>query len=255
MNADRGAKMAILFVLRSAFIVLGSFVIVIIITGCNNSKPFLTLRPSSNGRPFTASFTRAFWSPNQAGEDQIVLLNDPIDQNSAAGIGDPLQPRKAAPIRQMLVIQLQWQNASNRADTPASINAVLNWYVFGGGFDSIVHYTGSGHVSISPHGRDATVDIRRASMKLADKTGPLQDPLGDFTVDGAIDAVNSPIQFQQAIKDLSAAQTEAQRANEPASQPAATEPVGRLFRPFSAEHLGRRSGHVDVVVALAPFQR
>ncbi len=171
--------------------------------GCQSSYPTVTLRPDDHRRPFTATFTRAYWSQDQAGDDQVVLVNDPFDHNSAPSTGDPLNPSKTPPITQLLYIHLQWRTAIfSRGETPVTSNAVLDWYVYGGGSASMIHYTGSGHVSIDAGKAKAVVDIRHAELKLADRFGSLQDPFKSFSVDGSITAINSPGELKHVLGDL-----------------------------------------------------
>ncbi len=187
--------------------------------GCQSQS--LTFHSSLQTRPLQCPVTRAYWSQDQSGEDQIVLLNDPIDATTTSPAGDALAARNSPPIRQVLVIHFRWRNAiSVRGDNPTSDNAVLDWFVYGGGTPGFLHYAGSAHVALATHATNADVDIHRGSLTLVEKSGDFRDPLGSFTVDGKADATNSPGQLRQTLQDLAEATRETKPNRSQTSAPA-----------------------------------
>ncbi len=199
--------------LHSAFCIF----FLVLAVGCSSSTPSLTVVPAETNKPLRANFNLALWLENQAGEDRIVLLNDPIEQPPAGSAGEPLQPLTSPPLRQVLVIDLQWRSSvAANLDTPASENAVLNWYVYGG--QGLIQYHGTGFVAVTPRGNGANVSIKNSSLSLMQSAGGLIDPFGKFTIDGSFHAAANPQRIHMVMADLATAQADMLPATEPTTR-------------------------------------
>ena len=144
-----------------------------------------------------------------------MLESSPIDEAPSAAPGSALPPVTAPPLWQVLVIQLHWrtQNAG-RADSSVADNAVLHWYVYGKHDEhgtAILHYVGSGAVSVSTDSSGANVRIQNAELRLVERHGNLRDPLADFRINTRFHALAATQHFQEIMDDLQKAIADAER--------------------------------------------
>ena len=181
--------------------------------GCAASAAVVTVKPINAKQSMTINFTRACIQKDPSGEDQIVLESDPIDQPPNAPADQPLQPVTAPPLWQVLVIQLHWRTAAAGVhDSSAPDNAVMHWYVYGKPDDTgtaLLHYLGTGAVSVSTNNTGAAVSIRNAELRLVDQHGHLRDPLVDFRISTSFHAIEDPIHLREIMDDLNQAIAEA----------------------------------------------
>ena len=144
-----------------------------------------------------------------------MLQTSPIDEPPDAAPGDPLPPVTAPPLWQVLVIQLHWRSPNaGRTDSPVADNAVLHWYVYGKPDETgtaLLHYVGTGAVSVSPDSSGADVIIHRAELRLTDRRGNLRDPLADFRISTHFHALADTPHFNEIMEDLQKAIAEAER--------------------------------------------
>jgi hypothetical protein len=183
-----------------------------LLPGCS-STAIVTVKPVAQHDLMTVNFPRACYEKDQSGQDQIVLQSSPIDEPSNAGPGQPIAPVTAPPLWQVLVIQLHWRTAAaGHADSPVADNAVLHWYVYGKPDEhgtAMLHYLGTGAVSVSTDSNGASVTIHNAELHRIEQHGNLKDPLVDFHINSQFNAVEDPVRLKQILDDLHAATADA----------------------------------------------
>jgi hypothetical protein len=184
--------------------------------GCDTT-PTVNLKPIDSSQTLRVDFPHAYFAPTQSGEDQIVLLSDPIDNPPMTGPDDTLAITNSPPLWQVLSIRLHWRsNASPKEDALVASNAVLHWYVYGktvGNQIGVVHYIGTGTVSVDTDATGAAIDIIRADLKLADKHGEIRDPFKAFRITASFHADYKPARVQQAMEDVDKAILQAEHAD------------------------------------------
>ncbi len=174
--------------------------------GCGTSPPVISVTPLRSDLKYLQNFTQAYTTQDAAGDYQIVLVHDPVDDIPSSEAGQRLNPATVPPVRQYLQIRVLWRPVRGaRADTPAATNAALHWYVLEGPTVSgtgMIHYAGTGFVSVVKNGPGAEVIIRNGTLKLAERRGDLVDPLHEFRVDGKFDAVSDDVRVRQMLADV-----------------------------------------------------
>src|SRR5437867_2428010 len=72
----------------------------------------------------------------------------------------------------------------------SATNAAIHWYVLGSSSqrNEVIHYAGTGFVSVDASSRSADLDIMRADLKMRDHAGDLIDPIGDCRITGSASA-------------------------------------------------------------------
>jgi hypothetical protein len=160
--------------------------------GCSASKGTVTLRGEQGGHVFTQSFTQAYISDGQAGEYDVVLVQDPHVAKPSAKGNKPLQPVTAAQLRQVVHIHIFWQAPGGQmAKDGVVTNAAINWYVIGheeSDRPEVVRYEGAGHVMLAEGRKTTSVDIRDGNMKKTEIRGDMQDPIGPALLRGTVKA-------------------------------------------------------------------
>jgi len=202
-------------ILHSAFCIL--------LSGCA-SLPSVSVRPQGDTALLRQTFDRAFVSrTSDFGEDQVVLVNAPIDRPTPDQPTKPIQPLPEVPLHTVLWIRLHWRSQVGKLTTDAGLNAVLHWYVYGspaGDAPSLLHYVGTGFVVLKDSGDGATVDVSHGTLSLVDRYGDLRDPLGSFDLNGSFHAVTSDRQVAETLADVKAAVAQAAAAHpQPSSRP------------------------------------
>jgi hypothetical protein len=189
-----------------------SALIIILLQGCTVA-PTVDLTPINARQRMHINFTRAYFAPSESGEDQIILLSDPIDDSTRTSNSGGLAVATAPPLWQVLSIQLHWRtNTSPKTDSLVASNAVLHWYVYGKPTTTgvgVVHYLGTGSVSISTDATGADVTVSHADLKLADRHGDIRDPFGQFQITTTFHAQTSPVHLQQSLDDVAKAISDA----------------------------------------------
>lgn len=182
--------------------------------GCS-SGAVVSIKPVQSRQSLTLSFPRACYVRDQSGEDQIILQNSPIDEPPTVTAGQPLPPVSAPPLWQVLVIQLHWRTSvAGRRDSLVADNAVLHWYVYGKPDErgtAVIHYMGTGAVSVATDHDGASVTIHNAELRKIDQFGDLRDPLVDFRINSRFRAADDPQHAKQILDDLDNAIHEAKR--------------------------------------------
>ena len=177
----------------------------------------MSVRPHVTGDALRQSFDRAFVNRTSTfGEDQIVLVSAPIDRRLADSPDAVVRPLAEVPLHTVMAIRLHWRANSSRLRSIAGLNAVLHWYVYGspagGGPPSLLHYVGTGFVTIHDAGDGADVTVANSSLSLRERHGDLRDPLGTFTVDGSFHAVTADRQLAETLADVKAAEDQSAAA-------------------------------------------
>ena len=198
-------------------------VTLVLLVGCT-SIPTVNLKPINSRQLIKMEFGRAFFAPGESGDDRIVLVSDPIDQPTEAAPGDALAVATSPPIWQVLLIQLHWRtSASPKEDSLVANNAVLHWYVYGKPTSTgmgVLHYIGSGSVSVSTDSTGADVVINHADLKLAERHGDIHDPFQAFQIKTDFRAETDPARLNQSMDDVEKAISQAdQRTTAAATLP------------------------------------
>jgi hypothetical protein len=178
-------------------------ILTFLLVGCS-SNAIVTVKPIHSRDTLTINFTRACYQKDQSGQDKIVLESDPIDEPPTAGAGQPIKPVTAPPLWQVLEIELHWRTAAaGNSDSPVAENAVMHWYVYGKpDGTALLHYVGTGAVSVAPNSSGAKVEIHSAQLRRIEQHGNLRDPLVDFKITGKFNAVEDPVHLKEIEEDL-----------------------------------------------------
>lgn len=158
--------------------------------GCAASRATLDVRREDSGQTLTKSFDRAYFAIREAGEYDIVLIDDGYGQTphpSPSRPGAALEPMLQSPLRQVVHIHVLWRPVVTRGiDNVAGTNATLQWKVTGdsGKSPSTLVYGGAGYVSLHPRGNTAKVVVRGCSIVVKTLQGDLHDPVGNATLSG-----------------------------------------------------------------------
>ena len=204
--------------------ILHSALCILLTTGCA-SLPSVSVRPQGDTASLRQTFDRAFLSrTSDFGEDQVVLVNAPIDKRTPDQPTKLIQPLPEPPLHTVMWVRLHWRSKVGALSTDAGLNAVLHWYVYGspggGGPPSLLHYVGTAFVILKDSGDGATVDVSHGSLSLAERYGDLRDPLGSFDLKGSFHAVNSDTQLTETLADVKSAVAQAAAAHRrPSTRP------------------------------------
>lgn len=216
-NGRVGRRRSSFWILPSAFCVF--------LPACS-APPAVSVQPHGGPATLRQSFDRAFVNRTSTfGEDQIVLVTAPIDRRLPDRPDAVIRPLPEVPLNTVMSIRLHWRANSSRLRSIAGLNAVLHWYVYGspagGGPPSLLHYVGTGFVTLNDAGDGADVSVTHGTLSLRDRHGDLRDPLGTFTVDGSFHAVTGDRQLAQTLADVKAAaeQSAAAFPSPPTSRP------------------------------------
>jgi len=178
-------------------------------SGCAGPGIPVQLTPTQSNKTLGVTFTRAYYAPSLSGEEQIVLVSDPIDEPTKTPPGAPLPAIQSPPIWHVLLIELHWRNTtSGNPDSPVASNAALHWYVFGKPTDNssgLLHYAGQGSVRFSAGNTNADVTVQSGDMTLVDQHGPLRDPFHSFHVRTAFHALSDAGRLKQVMDDVQGA--------------------------------------------------
>lgn len=188
------------------------------IGGCSSDEGTLHLASMDGQREFSQSFTQAYIARNQAGDADVVLVQDEI-QPSHADPTKPLVPDRWRMPRQLVHIRIFWMPMSGvKPDHPANTNASIHWCLVCN--DSreagVVEYQGSGLVELNDSADGATVTIRKAWMKVGRQRGQLVDPLGPSILQGSFHAIGDAAEVKAIIAEIKAAGSSDQAQANPA---------------------------------------
>ena len=186
--------------------------------GCGPSLPSVSVRPQGDSATLRETFDRGFVSrTSDFGEDQVVLVNAPLDRLTPDQPTKLIQPLPEVPLHTVLWIRLHWRAKTGALSTDAGLNAVLHWYVYGspagGGAPSLLHYVGTGFVLLKDAGNGVDVDVSHGTLSLAERYGDLRDPLGSFDLSGSFHAVTGDTQLTETLADVKVAVAQAAAAH------------------------------------------
>jgi hypothetical protein len=206
-----------------------AFGLLLFACGCTGTGIPVRITPVQSHKTLGINFTRAYYAPTQSGEDQIVLVSDPIDEAVTAAPGKPLPELRSAPIWYVLLIDLHWRNAApGGADSPVYRNASLHFYVCGNSTEqssteqssteqtstqqsaAVLHYSGTGSVGVSADKTGASVSVQSGEMTLIEQHGQLVDPFKRFHIDTEFHAVTDTARLEEVMADVQKAITEAE---------------------------------------------
>jgi hypothetical protein len=184
------------FLIRSILPILA----VVIVGGCSSNQGNLHLLSLDQKHEFSQTFTRAYLDRNDAGDADIVLVQD-----------NPSQPQRfdgCLMPRQLVHIRVFWTPMSGvKADHPANTNASIHWCFICDDTNrpGVVEYCGSGLVELDDSSSGASVTIRKAWMKEACRRGQMVDPLGPSILQGSFHAEHDPAQVRAVMAQIKAA--------------------------------------------------
>jgi hypothetical protein len=180
----------------------------LLVGGCAGSTPrpaVLSLQSEAGGREFAQTFPHAYFSQNDDGDREIILINDG-NVKPAHPTAGPIQPVAALPLQQVMHFKILWNPLSGtHTDAPSTTNAVINWTIRaarpGEAGDSL-HYRGAGFVQLEGDSQRLEIVIRNASIQPTSHTGILVDPLGTSTLNGRFVAYRNDGLVKGALADL-----------------------------------------------------
>jgi hypothetical protein len=192
---------------RSTVFIPVLFFVSAFVCGCSSDEGTLHLASLDGHREFSQNFSQAYIAKNQAGDADVVLVQDQI-QPSHADPTQPLAPDRWRTPRQLVHIRIFWMPMSGvKPDHPANTNASIHWCLLSNDTDGsgVVEYQGSGLVELDDSSTGATVTIRKAWMKVGRQHGELVDPIGPSILQGTFHAVGDPAAVRQIIAEIRAA--------------------------------------------------
>jgi hypothetical protein len=175
--------------------------------GCSSDEGTLRLASTDGQREFSQNFTQAYIARNQAGDADVVLVQDEI-QPSHADPNKPLAPDRWRMPRQLVHIRIFWMPMSGvKPDHPANTNASIHWCLLSNDTDGsgVVEYQGSGLVELDNSSDGAMVTIRKAWMKVGRQHGQLVDPIGPSILQGSFHAAENTPEVRAIIAEIKAA--------------------------------------------------
>jgi hypothetical protein len=203
--------------------------------GCHNDPTArVTLVSQDNSHVLVQRFARAYVSTDDAGQTNIVLVDDghvsptAEAQPSQAGAAPVLLPTRTPPLRQVLYLQVLWNAMPNvQVDAPSATNAVIDWVILaysGSGLPDALHYQGAGFVRMDQGSKTVRVHIRNATLALKGRNGTdLEDPLGHCTLSGTFIATKNDDAVQkeldQARQEIAITEAGPVQAQEPPPRP------------------------------------
>jgi hypothetical protein len=175
--------------------------------GCSSNEGTLQLSSTDGQREFSQNFSQAYIARSQAGDADVVLVQDEI-QPRHADPTKPLVPDRWRTPRQLVHIRIFWMPMSGvKPDHPANTNASIHWCLVCS--DSrepgVVEYRGSGLVELDDSADGATVTIRKAWMKPGRQRGQLVDPLGPCILQGSFHAISDAASVKEIIAEIKSA--------------------------------------------------
>ena len=175
-----------------------------IVAGCSSNQGNLHLLSLDQKRQFSQTFTRAYLDRNDAGDDDIVLVQDGGDpaRGSSPRLENCVMPR------QLVHIRVFWTPMNGvKADHPANTNASIHWCFICDDIHraGMVEYCGSGLVEIDDSSTGASVTIRKAWMREACRRGQMLDPLGPSILQGSFNALHDRAQVSAIMAQIKAA--------------------------------------------------
>jgi hypothetical protein len=218
-------------------VVYFGLVLGLVLAGCHSDPTAqVTLVSQDNSRVLVQRFARAYAGHDDAGQTDIVLVDDghvsPTAESnpSQPGAAPVLLPTRTPPLRQVLYLQVLWNAMPNvQIDAPSATNAVIDWVVLsysGTGLPDALHYQGAGFVHLDEGSNSVRVHIRNATLALKGRNGTdLEDPLGHCTLSGTFIASKNDEAVQneldQARQEIAITEAGPVQAQEPPSrQPA-----------------------------------
>jgi hypothetical protein len=190
-----------------------------LLTGCSSSRGRVTVRGEESRTVFAQNFNEAYISPGQAGEYDVVLVQDPRTKPQQPGrkFGSfqwpgrpaatprPLQPIGQDQVKQVVHIHVFWQaQGGSVARDGVVTNAAIDWYVLANAdtdHAELIHYDGAGYVVLNEGRGGTTIEIRDGSMKKAESTG-LADPIGPALLQGKVKAQRNTQLVRDTLADL-----------------------------------------------------
>lgn len=175
----------------------------LLIGGCASTNQLRLT--STQGSVFSQQFSHAYITSGEDGAYTIVLTNEP-PINAATSRGQTIATADTSPLQQIMVIHVLWRPMRGvKPDHASATNASIDWYITSAGTrhsQDMLYYQGAGYVRVFGGGSNVSIDMRNASVKLAEHRGQLTDPLGSAQLTGSIEATVAPRHVQAVLKDV-----------------------------------------------------
>jgi hypothetical protein len=210
-------------------LLLGIVALTLTVSGCSSSKGSVTVRGDETRATLAQSFNGAYISSSHDGEYDVILVQDPHDNDAgkptektkwslkrltelwpgSSETSKPLEPLTTTSLRQVVHLHVFWQgNGGSVARDGVVTNASIHWYVINHGASDrpeILQYSGAGYVLLDEGRNGVTnVRIRDGMMKVASVQGDLQDPIGPSRLNGTVKAQRNSQLVRDTIADLRA---------------------------------------------------
>ena len=155
---------------------------------------------------YRQQFTSCYMLRQPAGDYHFVLVADGVQIPKDRPAGAPLEPAKTAPLRQLVHVHVFWRPRKGaKPDNPSSTNAAVDWYFIahaGLPDQSVVHYAGSGFVSLGVSSKSAAVHVRSVAIEPGPIVGNLRDALGSGNVSGDFVALHDPGEVRDLLREI-----------------------------------------------------
>jgi hypothetical protein len=176
------------------------------VSGCVTPRNHLTFQAASGGAQYRQHFSSCYMLRNPAGDYHFVLVADGVQTPRDQAPDAPLEPAKIAPLRQVVHVHVFWRpRKGSKPDNPSSTNASIDWYFIshaGLPEQSVVHYAGSGFVSLGVSMKSAAVHVRSVSIAPGAIVGNLRDALGSGNVSGDFIAIHDPGEVRDLLGEI-----------------------------------------------------
>lgn len=196
--------------------------------GCMGTRPAAKVSLTSNGdatvKAMNMSFAKAYFSRQEGGDYDIVLVDQTAAGARPADRGDGMESVDVAPLTQVLHVKVLYRPKRNsRGGNPVATNASIDWTVMSGdGAEGRINYTGVGFANVYGSDEQIRVQLRDFKMTEASKFGDIADPIGPAELQADFKArldVQSVRGFLAAVKPVGASPSAAAVDGPPARQP------------------------------------
>ena len=179
----------------------------LLFAGCSSNSGSLRMVSTDKRHDFSQSFDQAYISRNDAGDSDVVLVQNGFAQRTDDS-KHPMDPDSVFTPRQIVHIRVFWMPIIGATgNRQANTNASLHWYLLGDGSDhmGVLEYAGPGVVMLDHNSSGATVEVRTAWMKAVTQRGNMLDAIGPSVLQGTTHAVYDPDKVKSLLEEMKSA--------------------------------------------------